>query len=39
MKDDESINQKIDDVLETNLEDFKAQTGNDIHINYRGEVK
>ncbi|KAG5195592.1 hypothetical protein JEQ12_011887 [Ovis aries] len=38
MKDDECINQKID-VLETNLEDFKAQMVNDIRISYRGEVK
>ena len=38
MKDDKCINQKID-VLETNLEDFKAQMVNDIRISYRGEVK
>ena len=38
MKDDKCINQKIN-VLETNLEDFKAQMVNDIHISYRGEVK
>ena len=38
MKNDKCINQKID-VLETNLEDFKAQMVNDIRISYRGEVK
>ena len=38
MKDDECINQKTD-VLKTNLEDFKAQMVNDIHISYRGELK